>query len=124
MAATSELERLQIRKARLIKQNDTFRRDLLAEADSLRDAAGLIERGHSFYEAASRLGNWPPFAMFRRRKKQSSIAKIVKGCAVGFRLLRGLMTQSSDAGYPDESKAKHFRLKQRQPDCEPSIKRF
>lgn len=93
MAATTELERLQVRKARLIKQNDLFRRELRDEAGSLRLAAEWLERGHSFYRAAAQLGgksSTSPLRFFRRKKKGNSSSQLWKSFLMGFRVLRKL----------------------------------
>lgn len=84
MASRTELERLEARKARLIKQNDLYRRDLLAEADNLREAADLIDRGHGFYKAATRLGGSSLFSLFRSKEKSTAVAKVWEGCVAGF----------------------------------------
>jgi hypothetical protein len=83
--ASRTLKRFENRKARLIKQNDLYRRDLLDEADNLRDAAGLIERGHSFYQATVKIRSWTsPFSALRN-KKSSSLGFLWKGCAAGLK---------------------------------------
>ena len=69
MAAKTKLEKRQARKERLIKQNDLYRRDLMAEEDHLRDGVELIERGRGFYQAANRFKLLvSPLLLFRSRK--------------------------------------------------------
>jgi len=86
MASRTELKRWENRKARLIKQNDLHRGDLLAEADNLRDVAALIERGHSLYRATMKIRSWTsPLSIFQG-KKSSSMGFLWKGCAAGLKL--------------------------------------
>ena len=81
MAAKTKLEKRQARKERLIKQNDLYRRDLMAEEDHLRDGAEWIERGRGYYQLASKLSLIAsPFRLFRPgRKQQGSFSKIWNG---------------------------------------------
>lgn len=88
MAARLEQERLQARKARLIKQNELYRRDLQAESENLRAAVEWIEQGYVFYKAAGRLRNWSAPFLSPRGQKRTPLAKILQGCAFGFRLWR------------------------------------
>jgi hypothetical protein len=90
MAAKLEQERLQARKARLIKQNEMHRRNLQAEVENLRGAAEWMERGYDFYKAAGRLGIWSAPLVSSRRKKRNSFAKLFHGCVLGFRVLKNL----------------------------------
>ena len=92
MAARTELERLQARKARLIKQNDLYRRELRGQSGHLREAAEWLERGHTFYKAAAQLGKWssPLVFLSRKKKPHNSHSKLWNGCLLGFRLLRQL----------------------------------
>ncbi len=89
MASKTELKRLQNRKARLIKQNDLYRRELQGEAGHLREGAEWIDRGYSFYKVASRL-KISLLSPFRSTKKQSGIAKLWSGCTLGFRLWKNI----------------------------------
>jgi hypothetical protein len=90
MASRTKLKRLETRKARLIKQNDLHRGDLLDEADNLRDVATLIERGHSLYHATRKIRSWAsPFSIFGR-KKSSTMGFLWKHCAGGLKLLQHL----------------------------------
>lgn len=89
MAARLEQERLQARKARLIKQNDLHRANLQAEFENLRGAADWMERGFAFYRSAGRLKSWikPPE---RFRSSTNPLGKLVRGCLLGFRLWKNI----------------------------------
>ncbi len=91
MAARLEQERLQARKARLIKQNDLHRENLQAELENLRGAADWMERGFAFYRSASRLKSWikPPESS-RSRSSKNPLGKLVRGCVLGFRLWKNI----------------------------------
>jgi len=75
------------RKARLIKQNEMHRRNLQAELQNLRGAAGWMETGFSFYRAAGRVRKW---TAPMRGKEKSTLGRIFRGCLVGFRLWKNL----------------------------------
>lgn len=88
MAARIEKQRSETRKARLIKQNEMHRRDLRAELQNLRNAAGWMEAGFAFYRTAGRIKNWtapPPHG-----KKRSTLGQVFRGCMMGFRLWKNL----------------------------------
>ncbi len=92
MAAKTKLERRDARKERLIKQNDLYRRDLMAEEHNLRDGAELVERGHSFYRLATKLtGGLSIFSP--KRKKESTVSKVWNGCTKGLNILRNLQNR-------------------------------
>lgn len=89
MAPRLEQERLKVRKARLIKQNEGYRQDLQDETENLRGAIEWMERGFIFYKAAKRIRKWTsPFSLFRSSKKRNPIATLLRGCAIGFRFWR------------------------------------
>lgn len=87
MAARFELDRLKARKTRLIKQNEAFRGDLRAEADSLRECAAWVDQGFVFYKAAGRFRKWTsPLFAFRTSKKQNSFSTLLRGYEIGMRV--------------------------------------
>ena len=89
MATTTEVERLQARKFRLVQQNDVYRRNLAAEADNLRAAADLVERGVGFYQTVMRVKSWiSPFFPQRKSKKRSSMAQLWLAGQTGLNLWR------------------------------------
>lgn len=90
MAATLEHERLQSRKARLIKQNEMHRRALRADLDELRGAANWLEQGFAFYRAAGRIRKWTAPRGSSEKTKPSSLAKLFRGCVLGFRLWKNV----------------------------------
>lgn len=89
MAAKLEQERLQTRKARLIKQNEMYRRDLQDDAENLRSAAEWAERGYILARTAGRIQNWlAPFS--GNKKKRNSLVLLLKGCSVGLRIWKNI----------------------------------
>jgi len=89
MAARLEQERLQNRKARLIKQNEMYRRDLQGEAENLRGAAEWAERGYILVKTAGNIRNWIA-PLSRRGKKRNSFGSLLRGCAMGFRIWKSM----------------------------------
>ena len=74
MAARLEQERFKSRKARLIKQNEAYRRDLQDQAEDLREMTQWMERGYVFFKAADRLRNWT--SLLRPGKQRGFFSKL------------------------------------------------
>lgn len=89
MAEKKEIERLSARKAWLLQQNDSYRNNLRAESDNLREVCQLMERGHAFYRTATRLKAWmAPFSAFGIFRKKTLISGVMNRCLTGLKIWR------------------------------------